>query len=395
MRKKIIIFSSTGGGGHISVAKALTAYLQNDYDVQTVYPFLEILKPLDFIRIITRNRYNGEKIYNIFIQKNWFLLINIIYYIGKYYIKFRKKTIHWLFNAFMQEQQPDLLISVIPLLNGQILEVAQNADTPFLVIPSDLDATTFIQGLNNPTYEKFHMALAFDLPCIWKTVESACINVACFSIIGFPLRPGFFKTYDTNKIKKEFNIPKNKPVILFMMGAVGSQASIGFIKQLKTVENNCHLIICLGKNENIKNEIENIQLPSHITTTILGFTEKIPELMAISDLFITKSGTVSVCEAIYMNLPMLIDATSAVLSWEKFNHRLIKKQKFGDILDSKKEIAIKLDALLKHPERIQEYKKNLIHFEKKQFNMRIPILIQYMTSGKFAKQILELMYDFL
>jgi len=46
--------------------------------------------------------------------------------------------------------------------------------------------------------------------------------------------------------------------------------------------------------------------------------------MAASDLCITKSGSVSVCETIYSNLPVLLDATSDVLRWEQFNHRFIK-----------------------------------------------------------------------
>lgn len=392
MKKKIIIFSSTGGGGHISVASALTTYLENNYIIKTVYPF-EILNSLDFFHTFTFGRYTAEKVYNIFVQKHLFFFVNIIYYIGKRYIKVKKKSIQKLFSDFLEKEKPDLIISVIPVINGEILTVAQKRNIPFLVIPTDLDATTFIYGIHNPTYEKFHITIAFDIPEILNTIKNH-VSAHYLSIIGFPLRPDFFKTYDIEAVKKKYKIPEKKMVILCMLGAIGSKTITTFLKQMRTIENPCHLIICLGKSEYLKEKIKNITFPEHISITILGFTQKVAELMAISDLFFTKSGTVSVVEALYMNLPMLIDATSTVLKWEQFNHTLVEKYGFGTILHNKRKISQIIDYFLQNPHKLKEYQQNIKNFEKKFFDEHIKILVHTIMDGK-RNHILKFMYDFL
>src|SRR5262249_25768780 len=153
-----------------------------------------------------------------------------------------------------------------------------------------------------------------------------------------PLRPEFFTAKDINGIKKEFNIQPNKPVILMLMGAVGSQALFTFAQEILKISFPCHVIICVGKAHEMIDKIKQLNFPSHISYTVVGFTQKMADLMAVADLFITKSGTVSVCEAIYSNLPLLVDATTGVLAWEQFNHQFIKKHGFGDIISKPDDI---------------------------------------------------------
>jgi len=379
MKKKIIIFSSTGGGGHISATKALTTYLENNYHVKVAYPFIEILSSIDIIRKLTANRYHVENFYNTALQKRLFLLLNAFYYIGTYYyMKLQSKKTLKLIEAFIQTENPDLVISVTPLLNDRILKVTQKINIPFLLIPTDLDTTTFIQGIYNPTHKNFRMLLAFNEPNIIKTVKPAHIKEEYLSIAGFPLQRTFFKQYNTDLLKKELHIPKETPVILLMMGATGSRASVVLLEEMKKIKHKCHIIICLGKAENIKNEIEELLLPSHISITVFGFTENIAQLMSISDIFVTKSGTVSICEALYMDLPILIDATNTALAWEKFNHQFVIEKGFGDILYNKNDISKKINLLFENPKKLNKYRNNIKRFEKKKIDNHIQELVHSM-----------------
>ena len=117
--------------------------------------------------------------------------------------------------------------------------------------------------------------------------------------------------------------------------------------------------------------------------------------MAVADLFVTKSGTVSVCEAIFMNLPILIDARGTTLPWEKFNHTLIQEQGFGEIIYTNYQITQKINMLLKNPTTLDKFRTNLTHFKKTEFNKHIKILVHYMISRKFVQRILKLRYNFL
>jgi len=65
---------------------------------------------------------------------------------------------------------------------------------------------------------------------------------------------------------------------------------------------------------------------------IIEETNRISEYMAVSNLLITKSGTASFCEAIQMHLPMVIDATSSTLVWERFNHNFTINNGLGTVI---------------------------------------------------------------
>ena len=67
-KKKIIVFSSRGGGGHTSVSNALKTYLEPDYDVKVVNLIDTVLKSMDPVRKATLNKYAVEDIYNIFLR---------------------------------------------------------------------------------------------------------------------------------------------------------------------------------------------------------------------------------------------------------------------------------------------------------------------------------------
>ncbi|MFC4411254.1 glycosyltransferase [Chungangia koreensis] len=65
------------------------------------------------------------------------------------------------------------------------------------------------------------------------------------------------------------------------------------------------LIVC-GKNNKLRKQLEVELINSKHHVKIFGFSENIQELMALSDLMITKPGGVSISEAMAMDLPLLI-----------------------------------------------------------------------------------------
>jgi processive 1,2-diacylglycerol beta-glucosyltransferase len=55
--------------------------------------------------------------------------------------------------------------------------------------------------------------------------------------------------------------------------------------------------------------------------------------MAMADLIITKPGTLSTTESLVMRLPILMDCTNPVISWEQANIDLIKSYGVGDYIE--------------------------------------------------------------
>ena len=376
--KKVLILTSTGGGGHMSVSNALKQYLEDDYETEEVLLFKHILKSLDPVMSTIFGRFNGENIYNYFMRKKFFMLANLLYNIGEYYFTFRSRKIRSILEYYFTKKKPDLIISVIPIINQDVFLVTKKLGIPFLLVPTDLDATTFLHRIDGQDHPHFKLSLAFDDGEIRKAAEKNGINPETISISGFPLRADFFKEKNNKKIKKNFNLPHNKPSILLLMGTQGSHDMQRFVKELAQLAMPAHLICCIGKSESLKTTLTSIELPEYISLSIIGFTQQIADLMAVTDLIITKSGSVSVCETMYSNKPTLLDATSTVLRWERFNHHFFKKHNIGGIISADIPIAQQIKTVLTDKKLLKSYQNNLLALEKNQPHLDIPELIKQM-----------------
>lgn len=374
--KKITIFSSAGGGGHTAVAHAIQEYLKNSYCVEISNVFSNMLRPLDFAQAFSAGKCSGEDIYNFCMSHKWYTFLNIYYKLGSTYYRIFSKRINQILHEYLDTAKPDLIISVSPLINHIILKVAQERNIPFLLIPTDLDITTFISGIRNPQYNKFKIAVAYDSPKIESLIAKSQIPRSCIEKTGFIIRPDFFEIKDINTIKKNLNISLHRPVILLLLGAVGLKALYNFVEELTKLKTEAHILICIGRQDELRSKINALEFPSYISKTIIGFTDRISDLMAISDLFITKSGSVSVSEAIYMKLPIILDATTSLLRWEAYNHRFILDNNFGTTIDQLENLSDLVTDLLLKQKELKLYKLNLTHFNKKNGGTEIKNLVE-------------------
>lgn len=374
--KKIVVFSSKGGGGHVAVTNALQQYLHQDYTIEINNIFTQVLGPLDFLHQLTAGKISAESVYNICIARKWYSFLNGYYKAGSWFyhrLRFRAQN---LIHDYLNEQKPDLIVSVVPLVNNIILEVAKKRGIPFLLIPTDLDISSFINHIKKPTYEKFKIALAFDNNTTKKKINVAKIPHSSCVTAGFLLRPDFFEKKESIAIKFGYAVPENKPTILLLLGAVGSCAIYSFAEQLLKVEHPCHLLICIGTQTQLKDKIQALEFPLHITYTIIEFTNRISDLMSIADLLITKSGSVSVNEALYMNLPMILDATSNILKWELYNHDFVTQNDFGVAIKDFDKLPELVTQLLVDRTDLNNFKNNLIHFNKQHGGKQIQEIIR-------------------
>jgi processive 1,2-diacylglycerol beta-glucosyltransferase len=362
-QNKILILTTSGGGGNLAASDAIELQLKNGYEVEAVNVFKDLLKPIDPISYFTLNRYSGEELYNAFVPSKSFKILSLFYYVGAWAMQLRRTEIQHILHDYFVQTKPSLIISVIPLINNIILDAAQELNIPFMMVPTDLDMHIYLRSLKDPSYKNFKLCLPFDDKLIMPSIEKANIPNDQIAIVGIPLKPDFFTYKNKPILKHRLHIPKNKPIVMLLMGTNGSDIE-NYTKELLKITQPVHLIICVGTNDASKQAVSALTLPAHITMSVVGFTKHIADYMGASDLLITKSGTLSVCEAIYMNLPMLLDATSTILPWEKFNHTFIKEHHFGDSIPSYSMIEPMVTELLTNKSKLNGYKENLKNFKK-------------------------------
>lgn len=376
--KKIIILSCNGGGGHTSVAQALQEYLKTDYTVEIANIFEDILAPLDLSQPFTRRQVTGEKIYNYWMARKWYRVINGYMRLGIAYYGTLSFLVDYYFSEFFKKEKPDLIISVTPVVNNTILKVAKRFNIPFLLVPTDLDISTFLNGIKKPSYEKFKVALAFENQGMEQQISKARMAEQALDTTGFIIRPDFFEQKDIPTLKKLYDIPSNKPVILVLLGAVGLQTQPAVAQQLTKLDFSAHFIFCVGRQEELHTTIRQLAWPEHLSLTTIGFTKHISDLMAVSDLLITKSGTVSVSEAIYMNLPMILDSTSSLLNWEKHNHNFVATNNFGISIKNLNDLPNLVKKIMHDSEKLTEYKLSMLQYKKNHGGTRVRHLIKQM-----------------
>jgi processive 1,2-diacylglycerol beta-glucosyltransferase len=374
LMKKVLILTSSGGGGTLTASSAIEDYLKIDYETKSVHVFKDLLSSLDFCKKITFNRHSCEDIYNICIPKKWFRVLTALYYIGKWYIQMRRKKIHAILRNHVIQNKPDLIISVVPILNNIILSIAQELTIPFFLIPTDLDTQMYVFNIIQPTYKHFHIGLPFHDEQLLLPIKKASIPLRYISVIGAPLRHSFFTPKNNDLLKKEFLIPENKPIIMLLMGAKGSTGIEKCIDQLSKIKHSLHIIICTGKNGK---HFSFDTIPEHISTSVIQFTDRIADLMALSDIIITKSGSLSVCEAIYMNTPLILDGTT-ILPWEKLNHQFVKTHKFGTSITRYSDITPLINSFLENPSLFISYKNNLRNLKKENIEIQLRECVQKM-----------------
>jgi UDP-N-acetylglucosamine:LPS N-acetylglucosamine transferase len=332
-KKRVLIFSSTGGGGHTAAAQAIKEYLgPQRYDVEVVNVFSDIIQSIDLIHYYT-GVHSGEKIYDYLLQNQFILLAEMYASLGRTSLRFSTTSIEELLEAFLRKNRPNVIVSIIPMVNGSVYRVARKLGIPFVVIPVDLDITNYCNGLDASDPKNFLFCLNFKHPSIEAKLSKIAIPEEHVRYVGFPVRPEFLHaTKSVPALKREFKMPQDKKIVMVLMGSAGSRATYRYARALAKVEEPLHLILCLGRNVALRAAIESIPFPPHISVTIMGFTNRIADLMRLSDVLITKSGPTSICEALCVGVPMIIDRTQKVLWWEKMNIDFVTEHGFGDEL---------------------------------------------------------------
>ncbi len=360
-KAKIVIFTSTGGCGHQSACDTLKNALP-EHTIKLVAPIR------DFFSKKSNGSFTGEKWYDSLVQSGWIRFANFIVQCpGVAFLKMHMKHFEQTFYQFLQQEKPDLLISVIPLVNYPAARAAYRCNIPFLLIT--LDANLYLWLTNLERFKgKFAdnatITINCQTPLITSQLKKKKIPLTAVKEIGSPLRNDFFVPKNKKSICSEWNLPTDKPIVMLIRGGMGSNSLLSYVKELQSIDIPLHILACIGKNTKLIPRLNAYKLPQHISLSIIPFTTKISDLMAVSNIMITQPSP-NVCnEALHYGIPLLIDRTGPSLFWERATIDWIKQRGNGAVFTRLKDLRplIKRYIALKTSEQIpqeQLFKKNI------------------------------------
>lgn len=396
-KKKILVLISDGGGGHKAAGDSLKEILGREYDVTVLNVFSEILQPLDPLNRLTRGRFTGEDLYNFCLKRH---RSRVIHWIAQYGARSMKpKTINKAFDRFLTDscQRPDLVISTTPFINSGIATATQKWNIPLIILPTDLDGSTFLYKFPpKMLFPHVKIALAYDDLDIRKTTfEKTFVCEEHISITGFPVRPPCLRKYTQNDLahlSRKHNLFDNFQTATLIMGAVGGNLILEHSQTLAEFDPRPHNLslqinICVGHNNAIANKIRSyliengasplshstLMTPTGLIIHLRGFTKDILEIMAASDIIITKTGSCTVNEALYLQKPVLLDntprSTARHLWWENFNIPFVEKHGLGHAFTDSRQLHMLIPSLLKYPGTKEGKKFELPNFEQNIFKL--------------------------
>ena len=362
--KKILIFYAAYGGGHLSAAKAIKKYIDENFDnVQT--EMVDCVKYVDkvFDKITTdaykhmakRAPWAWKKMYDN-AQDGFFAKIS------NDANKLMAKKLAKLFYEF----EPDIVISTHPFSSQMttILKKKKLINCKLATVMTDF--APHDQWLINHEYVDYIFVSNEKMKQL--IIEKNGIDENKIYVTGIPVSERFSEEFDKNKIYKEFGLSNNLKTVLFFGGGeygLGKDKTVAILSALAKSNYGIQVVAISGKNKKMKESFENVVKENNKETTIkvLSFTDKVPELMSIADLVVTKPGGLTVSESLVSELPIIV--INPIPGQEEENARFLEH--FGAAIWLKKEHDPNeiIDYVLGNEEKLNQMKENSLKLGKK------------------------------
>ena len=353
---KIIIFYASYGGGHLNAAKSINEYILENYknvDVELIDCMKYINKTIEKV---TTSAYN-----EMAKKAPWAW--------GKIYVDSQKGPLAHLSSRsnkimaikllkLLREKNADLIISTHPFGSQMCSYLKRKGKINSKIATIMTDFAPHDQWLVGSDFTDYFFVAHDKMKqyLINKNIPEEKI----FST-GIPISTRFTKKYDKEKLLKEFNLQPGKQTILFFGGGeygLGKSKTFNIFENLIQANENMQVIAISGKNPEMKKEFENI-IEKHNKSNcvkLLSYTNKVPELMSISDLVVTKPGGLTTSESLASCLPMVI--INPIPGQEKENAEFLENHGIAVWIKNSNESKMIFELLLSNKEKLEDMKKN-------------------------------------
>lgn len=350
MKKKILYLFSDTGGGHRSAATAViraAEHLSKDKYVQEMVDvfaacsgFLNVFARLYAPVIKYSPRLWGQLYYWLDDEKKLEQLEKIS----------RPFILEELKNLLL-ERRPEVVVSVHPLVNHLTVRAIRETQLriPFIVVITD--PVTLHRAWIVPEVDR----------CIVATAEAKKMAMKYgmperkIKIIGMPIDPKFFlKDEEKARAKAKDHLNPKLFTILLMGGGEGAGGIGEIVEEFESTGFRGQLIVIAGRNKRLEARLREKKFS--FPMKVFGFTDKVHELMAESDLIITKAGPGTIAEALAMNLPIII--TSWLPGQEEGNVEFVVRENVGRVSKNPRRV-VELVNEIRETSEFEEMKKNI------------------------------------
>lgn len=123
---------------------------------------------------------------------------------------------------------------------------------------------------------------------------------------GIPVDFVFRQIYEKKALFEKFQLEETVPVALIMGGGLGLGGVKSALRQLDQLQRPLQILVVTGANAALWTEIQENRNNSRHKIAVWGYSNNVQELMTVATFLISKPGALTICEALSMELPMLL-----------------------------------------------------------------------------------------
>jgi UDP-N-acetylglucosamine:LPS N-acetylglucosamine transferase len=291
--KAVVVYSRVGGG-HLSAARALASELEATArcDARIVDAYVDCgtfpvtLFPAAYARLARSHPRLWSLVYHGSSRR-----VNPSLIVGRF--------LRTGFRKLIAEEQPELVISVLPVVNGLLAEAAKPVGARLEVVLTDWHSVHpywVARGVDHYTAST-------------QSSRRDCIRFGALpdsvDVIGIPVRREFAVHGPANRQRLlELELDPRRFTILAMVGAEGSPRALRNVARLARAHLDAQLVVVCGRNDELRRRVG--RLPACMPLKALGFVEDVADLMRATDLLVTKAGGLTLAEAFCCQMPVVI-----------------------------------------------------------------------------------------
>lgn len=126
------------------------------------------------------------------------------------------------------------------------------------------------------------------------------------SVLGIPVDPDFAAPRDRAATRRHLGMAGDRPTLLVVSGGFGVGPIRRIIGRLDVERLGVQVVVVCGRNPRLVEQAQRVAASRDGLLRIYGFVDNMDELMAASDLIITKSGGLTVSEALARQVPLVL-----------------------------------------------------------------------------------------
>lgn len=252
------------------------------------------------------------------------------------------------FLNYIQQFKPDLIICTYPTVSSILaqLRVEQILHVPIITVITDY---TVHSHWVHPGVDCYIVACAK----VKESLVSWGIQAKNIQVTGIPVSPRFDVREDRLSTAEKLGLTPGLLTFLFMGGTYGILESTKRIcKMLADSKVPVQCIVVCGHDEKLYHSLDEVVAQARNPLVRFKFVHNVEELMAVSDLIITKAGGLTVSEALTKHLPLII--FKPIPGQEEENAQYVQRLGAGCIAENEDELVRVLSHLLQHPEDIEK-----------------------------------------